>query len=263
MPSESRRSPDSVRRAGVGPGQDRRTRRPRRVGEVLVLEPEHGPAPHGQVAAAGQALGVEPGGPVEGLGHRGPPVDHQRLVVRAGHGQPADVERLAQHGLPWPSPTSVAVPSPSPSPVGKAVDAAEAERLVADVELLQAGQAGADHDVPLGAGLERAAPAQVEDALEHVAGLPPHGLETIVGAIEELLLGLQIGMVRHLAPFSPGPSGKRFSLDDGRRRGGTVHAAYDDPATAASRFERTTMLISTMNDVPGYRVTRCSARSSA
>ena len=40
------------------------------VDEVLVLEPEHRPAAHGQVPAAGQALGVEPGGPVEGLGHR-------------------------------------------------------------------------------------------------------------------------------------------------------------------------------------------------
>ena len=43
------------------------------VDEVFVLEPEHGPAPHGEVAAAGQPLRVETGGPVKGLGDRGTP----------------------------------------------------------------------------------------------------------------------------------------------------------------------------------------------
>ena len=51
------------------------------AGEVLVLDPDDRAAPDGQVATAGQALGIEPGGPVEGLGHRGPPVHDQRLVV--------------------------------------------------------------------------------------------------------------------------------------------------------------------------------------
>jgi hypothetical protein len=35
-------------------------------------------------------------------------------------------------------------------PLREAVDAAEVERLVADVELFQPGQAGAYHDVALG-----------------------------------------------------------------------------------------------------------------
>jgi uncharacterized protein YbjQ (UPF0145 family) len=35
-----------------------------------------------------------------------------------------------------------------------------------------------------------------------------------------------------------------------------VHAAYDDPTDSREPdCERTTMLISTMNDVPGHRVT--------
>src|SRR5580692_5386775 len=59
-------------------------------------------------------------------------------------------------------------------------------------------------------------------------------------------------MVRHGSPFSPRPSGKRFSLGDGRRPGGTAPDAYDEPG---GRGERTHMLISTMNDVPGYKVT--------
>jgi len=57
--------------------------------------------------------------------------------------------------------------------------------------------------------------------LEHLPRFAPHGLEPIVGAIKELLLILQIGMVRHGSPFSPTPPGKRLSLGDwqwGERR---------------------------------------------
>jgi hypothetical protein len=50
------------------------------------------------MAPAGQALGVEPGGAVERLGHRRPPVDDQRLVIRTGHGETADVEGLPELG---------------------------------------------------------------------------------------------------------------------------------------------------------------------
>jgi hypothetical protein len=56
--------------------------------------------------------------------------------------------------------------------------------------MLQAGQAGAHHDVALGARLECAALAQIEDALEHLARLTAHALQAVVGAIEKLLLSL-------------------------------------------------------------------------
>ena len=91
--------------------------------------------------------------------------------------------------------------------LGEPVDAPEVEGLVADVELLQAGQAGPHHDVALGARLERAAPAEVEHALQHLPRLAPHELQPVVGTVEELLLILQIGMFGHLSPFSPGPRG--------------------------------------------------------
>ena len=136
--------------------------------------------------------------------------------------------------------------------LGQPVDAPEVERLVADVELLQPGQAGPHHDVALGAGLERAAPPEVQDALEHLARLTPHELQTVVGTVEELLLILQIGMFGHLSPFSPWPTGKRFSLDAPRSPGRRVAAAV---TPTMSRTERIAMLISTMNDVPGYKVT--------
>ena len=170
------------------------------VHEVLVLQPEHGPATHGQMAAASQALGIEAGRPVEGLGDGRTPVDHQRLVVRARDGEAADVERLAERRAVG------AVRRLGPR-FGEAVDAAEVEGLVADVELLQAGQAGADHDVALGARLEGAAAAEVEHALQHLARLAPHELQPVVGTVEEFLLILQIRMSGHLSPFSPGPRG--------------------------------------------------------
>ena len=155
--------------------------------------------------APGQALRIEAGGPIERLGHRGPPVDHERLVVRARHGEAADVERLAQSG-------AVGTVGRFVAPFGQPVDAAEIEGLVADVELLQAGQAGAHHDVALGARLECAAPTEVQHALEHLARLAPHELQPVVGTVEVLLLILQllilqIGMFGHLSPFSPGPRG--------------------------------------------------------
>ena len=133
--------------------------------------------------------------------------------------------------------------------LGQPVDAPEVERLVADVELLQAGQAGAHDDVALGARLERAAPPEVEHALEHLAGLAPHELQPVVGTVEELLLILQIGMFGHRSPFSPA-HGETVQF---RRR-----ATPGTPAVATptmSRTERIAMLISTMNDVPGYKVT--------
>jgi hypothetical protein len=189
MPSDSRRSPPRVASTPAGPsglGGD----------EVLVLEPEHLPAPHREMATPGEALGIEPGRPVEGLRHGSAPVHHQRLVVRAGHGEAADVERLAQ------GPVGGSVPR-----LGHAVDAAEVESLIPDVELIEPGEARPHDDVALGARLERATTAEIQDPLEHLAGFASHELESVVGPVEELLLILQIRMFGHLSPFAPVPRG--------------------------------------------------------
>jgi hypothetical protein len=122
-------------------------------------------------------------------------------VIGSGDRQPADVEGLAQAGVVG---VRAGVRAGVGVGVGEPVDAPEVQRLVADVELLQAGQARAHNDV---AGLEGAPLAEVQHALEHLAGLPPHRLETIVGSVEELLLSLQIGMVRHDSPSSPARQG--------------------------------------------------------
>ena len=165
-------------------------------------------------------------------------------MVGARDGQAADVEGLPQRR---------AVVGGTVARVGQPVDAPEVERLVADVELLQPGEARPHHDVALGAGLERPAPPEVQDALQHLACLAPHELQPVVGTVEELLLIHQIGMFGHLSPSSPGPTGKRFSLDAPREGPDAGVATVVTPTM--SRTERIAMLISTMNDVPGYKVT--------
>ena len=91
--------------------------------------------------------------------------------------------------------------------LGDTVDAAEVERLVADVELIESGEARPHDDVTLCARLEGAAATEIQHALEHLAGFASHELESVVGTVEELLLILQIGMFGHLSPFAPVPRG--------------------------------------------------------
>ena len=91
--------------------------------EHLVVEPEQAAAPGLEVAAPGDAHGVDGGRAVERLGDRGPPVDDQRHEVVVVHRDAADVERAV--GL-----------------VGglrEHVEAPEAQRGVADVEARRAG----------------------------------------------------------------------------------------------------------------------------
>ncbi len=160
-----------------------------RAGESLVLDAHHFAALEGQVTAQDETEGVPSGGPVEGLGHRCPPVDYQRLVVRPVDGQTTDVEGLGVGG------GAVAV---EPVLVDHPVDPPEGQRLVADIELLEAGQAGAHDDVSLGAGLEGAAPPEVEHPFEHGVGVAPHGVQPRVGEVDEVLLGLQLRLHPHL-----------------------------------------------------------------
>ena len=69
-----------------------------------------------------------------------------------------------------------------------AVDAAEDQGLAADLELLEAVEAGADPDVALGQRLKRAAPL-AERVLEHRLRRGAHRLQPLVGVIHVGLLG--------------------------------------------------------------------------
>jgi hypothetical protein len=150
------------------------------LAEELVFDAEQLTAAGGEVAAAGQAHRLAAGGPVEGLGDRGPPVDDERFLVGARHGDATDVERLAVGELL----------------VGLAVDAAEHERGVAQVKLGQAVRDGVVDDLTLEAGLLGAALPDLDHALQPV-GRGPRCFQGLVGAVDELLLGGQIWMHGH------------------------------------------------------------------
>ena len=154
------------------------------LGEVLVFDPEHLSVADLEVASAREPERLDAGRSVERLGDRRAPVDDERLEVLAGHRDAPDVERLAA------------------SRPGRrcGVDAAEAQRLVADVELLEPQQRGVDDDVALGARLQRAAPADVEDIAEHRARVVAHGVERGVRTVEVVLLFGDLTLVGHAAP---------------------------------------------------------------
>ncbi len=149
--------------------------------EQLVFEIDDAAAFGQEVAAAGQVHGVGARGPVEGLSDGCPPVHDERLLVGVGDGQAADVKRF--RGL-----FAVGVG-------GQPVDAAEDERLTADLQLLEAVEAGSDHDVPLGHGLKRPPPL-AKRRVQHVQGGRTHSLQPVVGVIDVSLLSREIGM-RH------------------------------------------------------------------
>ena len=147
------------------------------LAEELVLDPEQLAAARGEVPAAGQAHRVTAGRPVEGLGHRRPPVDHHRLLPPVRHGQAPDVEGLA-------------------AVVGVTIDAAEQQRRVAQVELGQPVGDGVEDDVALEASLLGAALAHLDHALQPVRRRA-RLLEAVVRTVDVGLLSSQVGMDRH------------------------------------------------------------------
>ena len=111
------------------------------LAEELVLDPQQGAAPGCEVPPALQAERLAAGGPVEGLGHRCPPVHQDRVVIGVPQTDPSDVEPLTR---------------------SRRVDAAEHQRPVPDVELGQPGEGGFQHGLALESGLGGAAPTGAE-----------------------------------------------------------------------------------------------------
>ena len=137
------------------------------------------------MAAQDQTHRVAARRPVEGLGHRGPPVHHQGLEVLARDPEPADVEALG--------PLRLARPIPVQAPV----DAAETQGLLADVELVEAGEARADDDVTLLAELVGTAATLIEHGAEERLGVGPQLVETLVGPVHVGLFRLELRMRCH------------------------------------------------------------------
>jgi len=164
------------------------------------------------VAAAYQPLRIEAGRPVERLGYRRAPVDDDWLVVLARDGQAADMLRLdlrtawattACATTAWATVACATTAwtttawTTTAATFRQAVDAPEADRLVAEVELGQPGEAGADDDVSLGPRLEGTASPEVEDRAEHPLGVGPHGFEPAICPVEDRLLLVDLRTIGH------------------------------------------------------------------
>ena len=150
------------------------------VAEELVLDAEQRARPGGEVAAPGEAHGLAARGPVEGLGDRRPPVDHDGVAVGVGDGHPTDVPGVAGHAV-----------------LARAVevDATEDQGGVAELERLEAVGDRVGDDVALEAGLFGAALADLDHRLEP-GGTATGVLQALVGVVDVRLLGDEFGVRR-------------------------------------------------------------------
>ena len=180
---------------------------PRTLAEQLVLDAEQLPAPGGEVAATHQSHRRPPGGSVEGLGHRRPPVDHEGLLALVGDRHTADVEGVA--------------------PVGAGlVDAPEHQAGIAQVQVVETVGDVALDDLPLPAGLLGATLPNL-DHRPQLGSRLPSTLQAVVGTIDVRLFGGQVGVGgQSLLRWSKngpcyrfGPILWRPSARAGRRRG--------------------------------------------
>ena len=96
-----------------------------------------------------------------------------------------------------------------------AVDAAEAQRLLPDVELVEAGQAGPDDDVALLAELVRAAATLVEHGPDELLGVGPQLVEALVGPVDMGLFRLELRMRCHSRSLSTPLRGEPSIISSG------------------------------------------------
>ena len=168
------------------------------VVEVLVEQLDELAALDGEAAAAGQAERVGERGPVEGRGHAGPPVDDDGVAAR----------RPPRGGA-----RCTSAPPSSSSMRPKHSGAADVE-----------GGPVAPHGVLDGGVVEVGAGRQLE-AVDQAGGRGLHHRQVVVGAVEVLLLGGEVGM--HV--LLPETAGRRY-----RRRAGQALGASTMPGLAWS-----------------------------
>ena len=150
--------------------------------EQLVFQVQQLPAAGGEVTASGQPHRAAAGRPVEGLGHRCPPVDHDRLLALVGDRETTDV---------------VAVVAPVRLLGRVQVDAAEAQRRIAQLQLRQPVDDRVEDDLALEPGLLGPAPADLDHVLQPRRRRPGR-LQTGVRVVDVGLLGLEVGMEHQL-----------------------------------------------------------------
>ena len=146
------------------------------LAEQLVLDAEQRASFDGEVSSAHEPHRLATSGTIERLGNRGSPVDDHRFPIEVGDGKSPDVEALE-----------------SRIPFGRAVDPAEHEGRVPEVELGQSGEQLLVEGIALVAGLEGATHAglvQVTDA----PGVGLAAFEALVRSVDVGLLGLVVGV---------------------------------------------------------------------
>ena len=194
------------------------------LAEQLVFDVEELAALHGEVATPGQSHRVAARGPVERLGHRCPPVDHDRLPLGVGHGQPPEVERLHALGAARVADLGAAL-------LGQPVDAAEDEHGVVEVELGEAAVEGLLEHVALVAVLVGAAPARLGEVPEP-PGVLAAALEAGVREVDVRLLVDEIGVLGHPVGLDSSPVWGTNTVTGQVRAavGATGYAAPTQPA---------------------------------
>ena len=144
-------------------------------------------------------------GPVERLGDRRPPVDHQRLLLFVVDGEAPDIEALVGGGE-----------------LLGAVETAEDQRRIADVQRGQAAPGDIAGDIALESGLVGPAGTDLRKALGDPSGGGTHRVETGVRRVDVRLLGGKFrvfwvfrGAVRHARLQIRGT--EQFTSAEGRR----------------------------------------------
>ena len=163
--------------------------------EELVLDAEELAPVDREVAPAGEAHRVAARRSVEGLGDGRAPVDDDGLGGLVGHRDAADVERLDGHvgrrgavGANAGHGRAIAVRD--------AVDAAEDQRGVAEVQLREAREQRLVEGVALEARLEGAARRGLGE-LADPPGVVAEALEARVGVVDVPLLRVEFGVLGH------------------------------------------------------------------
>ncbi len=172
------------------------------VVEHLVVEPDDLPALAGEeVTAPNDPHRRDGGRPVEGFGDRRPPVHHERGVAFVLDREAPDV----------------------PAGIVVGVEAAEDQRRVGDLEVVQPPVGDLPGDVALEPGLVGAALADVVVGVANPLGRRPHRLQPRVGGVDVGLFVSQVGVsvrtVRQAAPSDIGDRTAYWVASESRRAG--------------------------------------------
>ena len=186
----------------------------------FILDAEQVAPLHGEVTTARKAHRFAASGPVERLGHRRTPIDHDGFAIVVGNGQTTDVKALDNRGFIG---RGFACHG-----VAVAIDTSKDKRCIAQIELGETIHQGLVEHIALVTGLNGAAQRAFVDVAQ-LPGVGSTGLETPVGVVDVGLFVCEIGVL--LCHVGVDPAQVRY-LNQGRK----ILSPYDvvamPPSTA-------------------------------